>query len=274
MGSKILVSVFDSEHMAFEGLSALKELHRDGDITMYASTVIAKDASGTVNVRQTADRGPVGTLVGVVTGGLVGLLGGPAGVAVGAYVGGFGGMMYDLFNAGISMDFVDEVATSMVPGRAAVIADIDETWVTPVDTRLQALGGSTFRRYPGEIIDTALVRETDAARAELEQLRAELRETSAEAKANVEKAIVAQRRKLEGLVDRVDRTLAEQQAELEARLATLRDQQAKARKDRKAQIEARMAELKAAHNARTAKLAEARQLAKESIQAAREALAI
>ena len=186
MGNKILVSVFDSEPTAFEGLTALKDLHRDGDITLYASTVIAKDASGTVSVRQAADRGPIGTLVGIVTGGLVGLLGGPAGVAVGAYVGGFGGLMYDMFKAGVSMDFVDDVSASLTPGTAAIVADIDETWVTPIDTRLGALGGTTFRRLPGEVVDTELIRETDAARMELEQLRAELRETSGEAKANVE----------------------------------------------------------------------------------------
>ena len=70
--------------------------------------MIAKDPHGAVSVRQAADSGPVGTLVGMVTGGLIGLLGGPAGVAVGAYVGGFGGLMYDLINTGMSGDFVDE----------------------------------------------------------------------------------------------------------------------------------------------------------------------
>ncbi len=115
MGDKILVSVFDSEQMAFEGLTALKDLHRDGDITVYGSTVIAKDPSGTVSVRQEADNGPIGTLVGIVTGGLVGLLGGPAGVAVGAYIGGFGGLTYDLFKAGVSIDFVDEVSAYHSP---------------------------------------------------------------------------------------------------------------------------------------------------------------
>ena len=272
MGNKILVSVFDSEPVAFEGLTALKDLHRDGDITLYASTVIAKDPSGTVSVRQTADRGPVGTLVGVVTGGLVGLLGGPAGVAVGAYVGGFGGLMFDLFNAGVSIDFVDEVSASLTPGKVAVVADVDETWVTPVDTRLGALGGTTFRRLPGDVIDDELIRETEAARMELEQLRAELREASGEAKANVKKAIDGQRRKLDALVDRVDKTIAQQNAEFEARLATLREQQAKARESKRQRIEARMDELKASHEARKAKLAEARRLAKESVETTREAL--
>jgi uncharacterized membrane protein len=272
VGNKILVSVFDSERTAFEGLTALKDLHRDGDITLYASTVIAKDTSGTVSVREAADRGPNGTLVGIVTGGLVGLLGGPAGVAVGAYVGGFGGLMYDLFKAGVSMDFVDEVSASLIPGTAAVVADIDETWVTPIDTRLGLLGGTTFRRLPGEVVDTELIRETDAARAELEQLRTELRETAGEAKANVERAVDAQRRKLEALDERIGKTIDQQNAEFQARLSTLREQRAKARDSQRQQIDARMDELQASHEARTAKLEEARRLAKQSIVATREAL--
>jgi uncharacterized membrane protein len=272
MGNKILISVFDSEPTAFAGLTALKDLHLDGDITLYASTVIAKDASGTVSVRETADEGPIGTVVGMITGGLVGLLGGPAGVAIGAYVGGFGGLMYDLFKAGVSIDFVDEVSAALTPGKVAVVADIDETWVTPVDTRIGALGGTTFRRLPGDVVDDELVRETDAARAELEQLRAELRETSGEAKEHVQKAIDAQRQKLEALVARVDTTLAQQKAEFEARLATLREQQAKAREDQRQRIAARMDELKASHEARQEKLEEARRLAKASVEATREAL--
>jgi len=273
VGNEILVSVFDSERTAFEGLTALKDLHKDGDITLYASTVIAKDPSGTVAVRQTADRGPVGTLVGIVTGGFVGLLGGPAGVAVGAYVGGFGGLMYDLFKAGVSLDFVDEVSASLTPGKAAIIADIDENlWVTPIDTRLGALGGTTFRRLPGDVVDADLIRETDAARKELDQLKAELRESSGEAKAKVEGAIDAQRRKLQALVDRVDTRLDQQKAEYEARLATLREQQAKARENKRQQIEVRMAELKASHEARKAKLEEARRLAKVSVEATHDSL--
>lgn len=272
MGNKILVSVFDSERMAFEGLKALKDLHRDGDITLYASTVIAKDPSGNVEVRQTADKGPVGTLAGMVTGALVGLLGGPVGVAVGAYVGGFGGLMYDVFNAGVSIDFVDEVSASLTPGKAAVVADIDEMWVTPIDTRLGALGGTTFRRLHGEVIDTELVRETESARMELEQLRAELRETSGEAKANVEAAINAKRQKLETLVDRVDKTLAQQKAELEAKVSTLRAQRAAAHERKRERIDARIEELKTSYATRQAKLEEARRLAKASVEATREAL--
>jgi uncharacterized membrane protein len=272
MGNKILVSVFPSEHLAFEGLAALRELHRDGDITVYASTVIAKDLAGNVSVREEADRGPIGTLVGLVTGGLLGLIGGPAGVAVGAYIGGFGGLMYDLFNAGVSMDFVDEVSAAIIPGTAAVIADVDETWVTPVNARLGAMGGTTFRELPGEVIDAELIREVDAARADLEQLRTELRDAAADAKANLEAAIEGQRRKLEALVTRFNEELAKEKAEFEARMATLREQRDQAREETRQRIDTAMAELKASHEVRKAKLEEARELAKRSAEATREAL--
>ena len=55
--NKMLVAVFDTEPAAYEGLHALKDLHEDGDITLYATAVLVKDSAGTVSVKQTADRG-------------------------------------------------------------------------------------------------------------------------------------------------------------------------------------------------------------------------
>ncbi|MGZ8481030.1 MAG: DUF1269 domain-containing protein [Candidatus Limnocylindria bacterium] len=270
--NKILISVFDTEEGAFEGVRALKELHAEGDITMYASAVIAKDAQGQVAVRQAADRGPVGTLVGIVTGSLVGLLGGPVGMAVGAYVGGTGGVLYDLFTAEFGVDVVDDVSEALTPGKAALVADIDEYWVTPIETRLGELGATTIRHLPGEVLDEQLTREAEATKAELEQLQAELREESGEARAKVQAAIEARQRKLEMLVARVDTAIEGQKAELEARLTTLRTQWDKARAGQKERIDARIAELNASHEARQAKLQQARELAKKALEMTREAV--
>jgi uncharacterized membrane protein len=272
MGNKILVSVFDTEPAAFEGLEALKELHKSHDITVYATSVIVKDRSGVVAVRQTAEKGPLGTLLGAVTGGLVGLLGGPAGAAVGAYIGGFGGMTYDLFKAGVGIDFVDEVGALLTPGKAAVIADIDETWVAPVNTRLGALGGTTFRRLPGEVIDEQMVRESAATEQELAEMKAELKESSDETRAKLKASFDAQKRKLEATSVQIQNRIDETDAEMDARLATLHKQQAEAHDRHRARIDARIKELEAAQAARKAKLTEARQLAEQSVEAMSEAL--
>jgi len=49
--NKLLVVVFDNEPAADAGLQALRTLHAAGDITLYATGVLAKDASGVVRVR-------------------------------------------------------------------------------------------------------------------------------------------------------------------------------------------------------------------------------
>ena len=107
--NKILVAVFNSEVVAFEGLSALKHLHQDGDVTVYSTAVLVKDASGKVSLKQTADDGPVGTAFGLLAGSMVGLLAGPVGLAVGASIGGLTGLISDLNKSGVDVEFVDEV---------------------------------------------------------------------------------------------------------------------------------------------------------------------
>lgn len=258
---KILISVFDTEQAAFEGNSALKDMHHDGEITLYSSVVIAKDVQGVPSIRQQADRGPLGTLVGLIGGSLVGMLGGPVGVAVGAYVGGFAGSGYDLFIAGVGLDFVDEVSAALTPGKTAVVAEIDETWVAPIETRLGALGGVTFRRVPTDVLDEQLTREIETARTELQDLRAELHEASADTKSATEAEAEAQRRKLEALVARADKELNQHRAEFEAKLATLRKQQAAAREHNRSKIDARINKLESSYKTRQAKVEQAKVVA-------------
>lgn len=269
---KILVSVFNDERTAFEGLTALKELDRDGDITLYASSVIVKDAGGVASVKESHDRGPIGTAVGVVSGALVGLIAGPVGAVVGAYVGGVGGLAYDLFSVGVGSDFIGEASAELTPGKSAVVAEIDESWVTPVETRIGDLGGVTFRKVPNEIIDEQVTREATQAKAELEHLQAELETTTGAARAKVEKAIDGQRQKLDALDTRIKTALEQEEAAYKARLATLQTQQAKVREDKKAGIEARIAELKAHFEERKAKLEHALQLTKEAHELTKEAV--
>lgn len=272
--NKILVATTDSEKAAFESVAALKDLHATGDITLYATSVLAKDATGKVEVRQEADSGPQGTLVGIVAGSLVGLLGGPAGALIGGWIGGGAGFMYDLFKVGVGVDFIDEFGASMTPGKVAVVADIDETWTTPVDTRLGALGASLFRRYPSEIEDAQLAREAEAAEAESRQLAAEFEQAEGEARAKAQATAAAQRAKVEALIARIDTAAKHAKAELDARLATLDAQLQSTREEQRKRIEARIHDAKVAHDARQETLAEARMHAKSAIELTVEAVRI
>jgi len=82
---KMLVAVFDNETAAFDGLSALRDLHRDGYITFYAWAVIVKDGTGKTSVKQALEEGgpPLGAALGLLTDKLLKLVRGPAGLAIG-----------------------------------------------------------------------------------------------------------------------------------------------------------------------------------------------
>lgn len=138
--NKMLVGVFDNETVAFEGLSALKDLHKNGDITLYATTVLVKDAAGKVSIKQAAEKGPLGTPLGMLAGGMVGLLAGPVGLVAGASLGGLTGLIFDLNKSGIDVQFVDDVTTALGPDKTAVLAEVEEGWTVPVDERIGKLG--------------------------------------------------------------------------------------------------------------------------------------
>ncbi len=272
--NKMLVAVFDTEAAAFEGLSALKDLHREGAITLYATAVIAKDTLGTVGVKKQAERGTVGAALGLLTGSLLGLmtgpvggLAGPAGVAVGASAGGLTGLLFDLIRFGIGADFLDEVSQALTPGKVAVLAEVEETWVTPVDTRLGKLGAVVFRRQHSEVVEDQLAREADALDAELKQLEEELAQAGADAmrKAAVQKEIEAVKHKLEAKRDQIEARQEQATSGVETKIDTLRVQVQQVSDQQKAKTEKHIAEIEADYEARRAKLDQAQQLIKEAL---------
>ena len=171
--NKMIVTIFNDEKNAYEGLKALKTLHTEGSLALHAAVVIAKDAEGRISVKQTDDSGPVGTIFGLTMGALLGLLGGPGGVAAAATAGAVTGSLFDLAALGVGEDFLAEVSQNLTSGKVAVVADVDEEWVTPLDTRMEALGGVVFRRARAEFIDAKIEQEMAADRAEFAELKAE-----------------------------------------------------------------------------------------------------
>jgi uncharacterized membrane protein len=263
--NKMLVAVFDSETAAFEGLSALKDLHQDGDITLYANAVLAKDPSGKVSTRQAADEGPIGTALGALVGSMVGLLGGPVGLAVGVSMGGLTGLLFDLNKSGIDIQFVDDVSKALTPGKAAVLAEVEESWVTPVDTRIGKAGGVVFRRLRSEVVEDQLARETAAFKAEVTQLKEELAQAKAENKAAIQKRIDDAKKKLEVMQDQAKARIDQTKREADAKITAMEGQLKQPSDRQKAKIEKRIAETKADLESRGAKLREAGRLAREAL---------
>lgn len=183
---RMLVVVFDDESKGYEGKKALLQLDREGSISVYADAVVAKKPDGNVKVEQSDDSGPLGTVLGTAVGSLIGLLGGPAGVVVGATAGVFSGAAADLDNVRIGADFIDEVSKKLTPSKVAVIAEIEENRTTPVDTRMEQLGGVVFRRALSDVRETIDEQNTAAMKADLEQMKAEHAQARADRKAKIQ----------------------------------------------------------------------------------------
>ncbi|MEG9436664.1 DUF1269 domain-containing protein [Edaphobacter sp. HDX4] len=186
---RMLVVVFDSENKAYEGKKALQELANEGSIGLYAQAVLAKKSDGTATVKQGEDAGPIGTLAGTSFGALIGLLGGPAGMLAGAAVGMSAGAVGDFANLGIGEDFIDDVTKVLKPNKVALIAEIDEEWIAPVDTRMEAIGGTVFRRALAEVQDKVWEENVNAMKADLAQMKAEQAQGRADQKARIQEKV-------------------------------------------------------------------------------------
>jgi len=264
--SKFVVTTFSTEANAYEGTRALKELHAAGDLTLYGLAVITKDSSGKLLVKE----GPgelAGTAVGGLVGTLVGILGGPAGVVVGLTTGVLLGSISDLLNVGVGADFLDKVSRELAPGKAAVIAEVDEDWVTPLNTRMEAIGGSVVREWRSDFEETEIAKQTAERKAELAQLKAEMAQSAAEAKTKLQKRISEVKAKLDELSKQAQTKLQKLEKDTNAKISALDDQMAKANAENKARIKERLVELRADRDRRVAKLKQAGALIQEALAA-------
>jgi uncharacterized membrane protein len=254
---KMVVVAFASEKQAYEASRALKDLHAEGSITLYASAVIAKDADGNVTVKQAADRGLLGTAVGLATGSLIGLLGGPVGLAFGAATGITAGSTYDMVQLGVDDDFLADVSQLLSRGKTAIVAEVDEGWTTPLDKRMNDLGGMVFRRARGDVMDEQMQQELAADKAELADLKADRDQAVGEAKAKLQAKVDAAQKKLRHWSDALGERGAAIKREGEAKIKALEEQAARAKDEMKAKLQARVAEARAHYEASADKLSKA-----------------
>ena len=241
----LVAVVFRDEKSAYEGLSAFHTLDDQASIAVNRLAVIKKNADGTVvTEREFPPRS--GALAGTAIGSLVGLLGGPIGFAFGAGTGALIGAVRDLISSEVDVDFLSDVASALIPGTYAVLADLDEEWVTPLDEQMEHLGGVVFRTTKTDVRAARLARETAARRAELDELKAEcaaarmdrrvkLQARSDTLRARIEKSLEEERarskqaseemrERVEALQRRAEQEQGRARHVIEARISRLREQ--------------------------------------------------
>jgi uncharacterized membrane protein len=265
--SKFVVIVFPEEAQAYQGTRALKDLHTEGSLTLYGMAVIAKDAQGKVMVKDAVDAGPLGTAVGALVGGFVGLIGGPVGLAAGMAGGSIMGSLVDIVNIGVAEDFVIKVSNELGAGRTAIVTEIDETWTSPLDARMESLDGTVLRTWRADFEDEQIARDAAERKADWEQLRAEYAQATAERKAKVKAKLDQAKKDLERAQGRVKARLETLEKETTAKITALEQQVSKAHATARDKINQRIAAARADLQARSAKLKQAWTLTKEALAA-------
>lgn len=102
--------VFPDERSALRGFHALQQLDGDGSIRVFAAAVAERDDAGVLRVRKRSEAAPLGAGLGALIGGL-------------------------------RSEGLEYVARDLAPGDFAVVAELQEQWVTPIDAWVEAVGG-------------------------------------------------------------------------------------------------------------------------------------
>jgi uncharacterized membrane protein len=163
----VLVAVFDTESRAREASNALDALSEANAIGLNAGAIVTKSAGGSITVSGAHRPEPEGTLGATAVGTLIGMLAGPVGLAIGAATGLAVGATADVLDLRVERDFLADVERSLEPGKSALVAQIYEAEISPVNERMAALGGIVFRRALTDVADQAYQKGVAAAKRRL-----------------------------------------------------------------------------------------------------------
>jgi uncharacterized membrane protein len=111
---------------------------------MRGSAVVAKSCDGKLSVREITNEGLGGTKVGALIGAITGLPAGPAAAAIMATAGAVIGNAADLSTENDFNEFAKNIADAVIPGGAAVVADVAEDGESTFKAAMQRLGGTVL----------------------------------------------------------------------------------------------------------------------------------
>jgi uncharacterized membrane protein len=150
---ELIVLAFDHFDDAKSALKAMRTLERAGRVRFEDTAIVERDPDGTAHVKnELTATTETAAVIGAVVGGLLTFAFPPAGMAVGAALGAAVGAS---MNTGVEPSFIDEVKTTLRPGRSALFLVVKRS---DADAAMAAL-----RPFSGDIIQTTLDADAEAS---------------------------------------------------------------------------------------------------------------
>lgn len=213
---KIIHAIFNAEEEALQAKQKLDELDEHGDISLAEYYLISKDANG--NPRITSGQGQVlenldSTMGGALVGTLFGLLGGPMGLLIGAGEGALAGYTGDLIRDDYKSNYLTEVKENLPNGKTVIVAHVDESAETPINTSLEPFGAAIHRLDFKEQVEKAIQKDWEDINRKLEEAERSLEKAADERKATINKDIEELKTKRQALASKINqkRELQKQQ---------------------------------------------------------------
>jgi uncharacterized membrane protein len=151
--NQLIVVAFDHFDDARTALGRIRSLEREGKISLEDTALIERDPDGTAHVKnEVSGTTETATVIGAVIGGFVTFLFPLLGAAIGAAAGAAVGAAMD---RGVSSSFIDEVKTTLRPGRSALFLVVRQA---DLDAAMAAV-----RDLHGDVIQSTLSDEAEEA---------------------------------------------------------------------------------------------------------------
>jgi uncharacterized membrane protein len=154
--TKFIAAIFESPAKAEEGKRILLNLDCDHTISICSLSVISRDSTGALIVLEPAAKSQPGEALRAIVAQLDRVCRRqPAPLGLITDLGGWA----DLVDFGVTPDFIEKIAAELSPCKAAVLGEIDEDWITPLDTFLEEIGGFVIRTWRSDFEAEQLARK-------------------------------------------------------------------------------------------------------------------
>jgi uncharacterized membrane protein len=183
MDENVIVVQFDEPSKAYQALSELNRVGREGKIDVKSAVLLERSKDGTVQTPEGSDDAAGFYLAsGGLLGMLVGALGGPVGMLLGGSIGAMGGSVGELARADDHDVALQAIGERIQPGSPALVAEVTEPAEEVIDGVMGALGGKVTRRAASDVYADVVSAENASFQEGVDALKARIHEHHADNK--------------------------------------------------------------------------------------------
>jgi uncharacterized membrane protein len=197
MDDNVVVVQFDEPSKAYQALSELNRVGREGRVDVKSAVLLERGQDGKVQTPEGSDNAAGFYLAsGGLLGMLVGALAGPVGMLLGGSIGAVGGGTGELARADDQDVALRVIGERIQPGSPVLVAEVTEPATEVIDKTMAALGGKVTRRPASDVYAEVVATENadfqegvDALKARIHEHRADRKEKWEAFKGKVESKV-------------------------------------------------------------------------------------